>query len=32
MKTFPSLETLKEYRDSGQYRMAALATELYADL
>ena len=32
MKTFPSLETLKDYRDSGQYTMAALATELYADL
>lgn len=32
MKTFPSLETLKEYRGSGQYTMAALTTELYADL
>lgn len=32
MKTFPSLETLKEYRDGGQYTTAALTTELYADL
>ena len=32
MKTFPSLDVLREYRDSGLYTMAALTTELYADI
>ena len=32
MKTFPSLDELREYRDSGLYTMAALTTELYADV
>ena len=32
MKTFPSLDLLREYRDSGLYTMAALTTELYADI
>ena len=32
MKTFPSLDVLREYRDSGLYTMAALTTELYADV